>query len=169
MSHRFGNDFSRLRHNRHLRRLRQLAAVFGIGLAVAFGCIVLLAGFSWIRSQPAVNVAQEQIELIRNGKVEQAYALFSREYQAGTTLPMFRRWLRRQGRLSHVRYLRFWGRSVWGRTVLLRGNFQDDLGNRYPVRYVVIRENGSWRVRYLQLPVAETPDSQPSPERLLYI
>lgn len=157
------------RLRRWQRQLRQAAGVLATGLLIALGCVALLAGVAWIRSQPAVNVVQAQMQAIREGKVEQAYAFFSSEYQAGMTLPMFRRWLRRQGRLAHVRYLQFWGRSVWGGIALLRGSFQDDLGNRYPVRYLLIRENGSWRVYDFQLSAEETPDSKPNQERLLHI
>lgn len=156
------------RLGRWQRRLRQVAGVLVTGLLLALGCVALLVAISWVRSQPAVKVVRAQVQAIREGKVEQAYAFFSSEYQAGMTLPMFRRWLRRRGQLTHVRNLELWGRSVWGGTALLQGNFQDDLGNRYPVRYWLIRENGSWRVHSLQLQ-ADFPDSQLSPERFLRI
>ncbi|MBI3895643.1 MAG: DUF4864 domain-containing protein [Acidobacteria bacterium] len=156
------------RLRRFQRRGRKIVGILITGLLIALGCVALLAAISWVRSQPAVKVVQAQIQAMQEGKVEQAYAFFSSEYQTGMTLPMFRRWLRRQRRLTHLRSLQFWGRSVWGGTALLRGNFQDDLGNRYPFRYLLIREDGSWRVRYFQLS-AEAPDFSSNQERFLHI
>ena len=135
---------------------------------VALGSIALLLVVSWVRSQGAVTVVRAQVEAIREGEVEKAYALFSAEYRAATTLPMFRRWLRRQARLAKVQYMDFWGRSVWGTTALLWGSFRDDLGHRYPVRYLLIREDGAWRIDNFDLS-AEIPDSHHEDQRFLHI
>ena len=113
-------------------------------------------------------MVQTQVEEIRVGKVEEAYALFSSGYQAGVSLPMFRRWLRHQGRLDKAHKLQFWGRSVWGRTAVLWGSFQDDLGHTYPVRYLLIREKGSWRIDGFHVS-AEIPDSFPGAVRFIQI
>jgi hypothetical protein len=142
--------------------------VLGAALLVAVGCVALLMTVSWIRSQGAVTVVRAQVEAIRKGKVEAAYAFFSRSYRSEMSLSMFRRWLRRQEHLAGAHNLQIWGRSVWGGTAVLWGSFQDDLGHSYPVRYLMIRENGSWRVNSVQLP-AGIQESPPHVERFLYI
>ncbi len=147
------------------RRGLRVLSVAGL---VALACVGCLFAVSWVRSQAAVNVVRAHVEAIRAGKVERAYALFSQGYQAGVSLPMFRRWLRRQGRLANVQNVEFWGRSVWGETALLWGRFQDDLGHNYSVRYLLVRENGAWRIDGFHLP-AESPDSPSNPTRFLYI
>ena len=149
-------------------RVRRSIRVLGIGVLVAASSMACLAAVSWVRSQAAVQVVRAQVEAIRVGKVEAAYALFSSGYQAGVSLPMFRRWLRRQGRLGKVQKLQFWGRSVWGETAVLWGSFQDDLGHSYPVRYLLIRERGSWRIDGFHLS-AEIPDAYPNTVRFLHI
>lgn len=150
------------------RRLRRTVRVLGIGLMVAAGSLLFLIALSWIRSQAAIAVVQAQIEDLRGGKVEEAYALFSRSYQAGVSLPTFRRWVRRQERLIKAQRMDFWGRSVWGETAMLWGTFQDDLGHNYPVRYVLVRENGSWRVDGLRVS-PEAPESPPNTVRVIEI
>ncbi|MBI4465392.1 MAG: DUF4864 domain-containing protein [Acidobacteria bacterium] len=150
------------------RRFGRTLTVLAGAAVVALGCVALLLGISWVRSEAAVSVVRTQLEAIRNGEVEQAYALFSHEYQAETTLPMFRRWLRRERRLANIQQIEFWGRSVWGRTALLWGNFRDDLGHSYPVRYLLIHENGTWRVDRFSL-AAEIPDPMPPETRFLHI
>ena len=156
------------RHRGARACLRRGVTVLGLALLVAVGCVAFLMGISWVRSQEAVGVVRTQMDAIRNGKVEQAYALFSQDYQAGVSLPMFRRWLRREARLTKVEQIQFWGRSVWRSTAVLWGSFQDELGHSYPVRYLLIRENGYWRIDSFHLS-AEAPDPIPEYERFLYI
>ena len=153
---------------RSSRRFRKAFGVLGAGIVVAIACVAILLAIAWIQSQGAVEVVKAQAAAIRDGKVEQAYALFSSEYRSGMSLPMFRRWLRRQEPLTSIQGLRIWGRSVWKGTAILWGSFQDDLGHSYPVRYLVIRENGDWRVDSFQLR-ATVPNSLPNTERFNYI
>jgi hypothetical protein len=143
------------------RRAHRALGVLAAAILIALASVVSLMGLSWVRSQGPIRVVEAQLQAIRSGKVEEAYGLFSREYRAGTSLPMFRRWLRRQTRLTTVQNLQFWGRSVWGGTALLWGRFEDDLGHRYPVRYVLVRESGAWRIDRFQL-AAESPDPAPT-------
>ena len=150
------------------RHFRRTLSVLAGAVLLAGGSIALLLGISWVRSEAAVGVVQAQVAALRNGEIEQAYALFSSEYQAGVSLPMFRRWLRRERRLSNVQHIEFWGRSVWGKTALLWGSFGDELGHSYSVRYLLIREKGSWRIDSLNL-AEQIPESAPEKGRLLYI
>jgi len=149
-------------------RARRALGVLAAGVLIAVASVAFLFGLSWVRSQGAISVVEAQLQAIHAGKVEEAYGLFSRSYQAATSLPMFRRWLRRQTRLANVQNLQFWGRSVWGNTALLWGRFEDDLGHRYPVRYVLVREAGAWRIDRFQLP-SELPDPPPQSQRLIEI
>ena len=70
------------------------------GMIVAVICVAGLLAISWIQSQGAVTIVRAQATAIREGQVERAYDLFSDEYRAAMSLPMFRRWLRRQPPLS---------------------------------------------------------------------
>ncbi|MBI4464807.1 MAG: hypothetical protein HY647_08905 [Acidobacteria bacterium] len=139
-----------------------------VGILVAAGSIASLLAVSWFRSQGAVKVVEVQVEAMRVGKVEEAYTLFSSGYQAEVPLPMFRRWLQRQRQMGKMQRPQFWGRSVWGQTAVLWGSFQDDLGHSYPAHYLLIRENGSWRIDSFHF-AAEIRDSPPSTIRFIQI
>ncbi len=149
-------------------RARRALGVLAAAVLIAVAAVIFIVGMSWVRSQGAIQVVEAQVQAIRAGNVEEAYELFSRSYQRGTSLPMFRRWLNRQGGLANVQNLQFWGRSVWGRTALLWGRFEDDLGHRYPVRYLLVQEGGAWRIERFQL-ASELPDPPPRSERLIGI
>ena len=156
------------RAGRSSGRGRRALGVLAAAVLIAVALVIFLVGMSWVRSQGAIQVVEAQVQAIRAGNVEEAYGLFSRSYQRGTSLPMFRRWLRRQGDLANVQSLQFWGRSVWGRTALLWGRFEDDLGHRYPVRYLLVQEGGAWRIERFQL-ASELPDPPARSERLIRI
>ena len=113
-------------------------------------------------------MVRQQVTALREGNVEKAYQMFSEEYRAGMTLPMFRRWFRRQPSLATIQDVRIWRRSVRGGSVDLWGSFEDGGGHTYPVRYSLIRENGDWRVDSMQMQ-AVVPESLPKSERFLYI
>ena len=157
-----------VRSRRYGGRARRALGVLAAAVLIAMASVAFLIGLSWVRSQGAVNAVQAQVQAIRDGKVEEAYTLFSRSYQEGMSLPMFRRWLRRQKRLANVQHLQFWGRSAWRGTALLWGSFEDNLGHSYPVRYLLVQEEGAWRIDRFQLS-AELPDPAPQNERLIGI
>lgn len=161
-------DWAAPRRTRPLGRLRRVLHVLLIAAGVALGSMMALGVVSWIRSQAAVAVVQTQMDDIRDGKVEEAYALFSAAYRTGVSLPMFRRYLRRRSSLAKARNVQFWGRSVWGETALLWGSFRDDLGHSVPVRYLLVREKGSWRIDGFHL-AAEEPEREPDAIRFIEI
>jgi hypothetical protein len=57
---------------------------------------------------------------------------------------------------------------VWGSTALLWGRFEDDLGHRYPVRYLLVQEGGTWRIERFQLS-SELPEPSARGQRLIGI
>ncbi len=151
----------RQRVRNSLRLLRNVALI-------ALFCLAGLLTASWFRSQAAVELVRAHADAIRQGQVERAYALFSSDYQAGTTLSMFRRWLVQQDSLSGNHDLRIWDRSVGRRRAILLGSFESTRGRSYPIVYRLIRENGDWRIDSLQLRDSAS-DSLPEAERFLYI
>lgn len=152
------------RSMRRKGRIFQSLQVLGMGILVAFGTMTLLMAISWIRSQAAVAVVKAQVEDIRGGKLDEAYELFSKEYKSGVSIQMFRRFLRRDTRLTKYQSLEFWGRSALGQTAVLWGSMEDKLGRSSPVRYQLVRENGSWKIEGFHIS-AEIADPNPEPVR----
>ena len=64
--------------------------------------------------------------------------------------------------------LQFWGRSVLGEKAALWGSFQYELGHEYPVRYLLVRESGSWQISSFQVS-PEIRESFRARTRFLYI
>jgi hypothetical protein len=149
-------------------RIRHAVEILWGGMLVALVCVAAMLALSWIQSQGAVAIVRAQAAAIREGKLESAYGLFSHDYRASMTLPMFRRWLRHQPPLAGIQNLQIWGRSVWGGTAILWGSFQDDLGHNYPVRYSLVRENGDWRIDSFEVR-GDVPETLPNTDHFHYI
>jgi hypothetical protein len=137
-------------------------------MLVALVIVLGLMAYSWIQSQGAIAVVRRQMFALREGNVEQAYALFSADYRSEMTLPRFRRWLERQESLGAIQDVRIWRRSVSRGAVDLWGSLEDGQGHALAVRYSLIREKGEWRVDSLQVQ-AGSPESLPNSQRFLYI
>jgi hypothetical protein len=149
-------------------RLQYAFEILRAGIIVAVVCCAGMVALSWLQSQGAVAVVRQQALEIRAGKLDQAYERFSSEYRSAMTLPMFRRWLRRQPAVAGIQNLHIWGRWAGRGIATLSGSFQDDFGHSYPVRYSLIWENGNWRIDSFQVP-EEVPESLPNIERFHYI
>jgi hypothetical protein len=160
--------FSRRKGTRAGRSLEHAAQVLWGGMLVALICVAGLMALSWIQSQGAVALVRAQAEAIRDGNLESAYDMFSNDYRSSISLPMFRRWLRRQPTFSEIKDLRIWGRSAWRGAAILWGSFQDGLGRSYPVRYSLIRENGNWRIDDVQVR-SENRETLPNTGQFHYI
>ena len=158
---------ARLQGRRSGGRLRSTFEIIWAGMLIAAVCIAGMVALSWFQSQGAVAIVRQQASEIREGKLDQAYDLFSSEYRSGTTLPMFRRWLRRQPTFASIQRLHIWGRSVWRGTAILWGSFEDEFGHSYPVRYSLVRENGGWRIDRFDVP-EDLPESLPNTQRFQY-
>ena len=156
------------RGQKHTGRLQYAAEILWGGMIVAIVCVGVLLALSWIQSQGAVAIVRAQATAIRDGNFESAYDLFTDDYRASMSLPMFRRWLRRQPPLSAIHNVRIWGRRVWMGTAILWGSFQDDLGQSYPVRYSLVREHGDWRIDSFEVR-ADLPETLPNTDHFNYI
>ena len=115
---------------------------------------LLASGFmiyTWIGVTTAVRTVEKQAAAIRDGRIDEAYQLFSAEYRAGNSLPMFRAWVDRHEEFSRAQDMRIWSRSLRNRSAVLWGLVQDYRGQRYPIRYQMVRESGEWRVNELTM------------------
>lgn len=145
-------------------RLRGTWRMFRVTLSLA---AVLAAGFLiylWLGMAAAVRIVEQQAAAIRDGRLDDAYQLFSESYRAENSLPMFRAWVARHEEFTRAQQMRIWSRSMRSERAVLWGVVQDFRGQGYPVRYRMVREGGSWRIDELTMRrswVEETIDELP--------
>lgn len=123
----------------------------------------LLAGgfiiYNWLGMAAAQRIVEQQAVAIRDGRIEDAYKMFSESYRAENSLGMFRAWVERHEEFTRAQELRIWSRSLRSERAVLWGLVQDYQGQGYPVRYRMVREAGEWRVDELTMRRAWASDS----------
>ena len=141
------------RQRRRLQAVRVRRAWKVLRTALALS-VILTAGFliySWIGTAAAIRVVEQQAEAIRDGRIDEAYQLFSADYRADNSLPMFQAWVGRHEEFSRAQNMHIWSRILRSQSAVLWGLVEDYRGQRYPVRYQLIREEGHWRIHELQM------------------
>ena len=125
--------------------------------------LCLLAGgfivYSWLGMAAAQRIVEQQAAAIRDGRLDDAYALFSESYRAENSIGSFRAWVERHEEFTRAQDMRIWSRSMRDERAVLWGVVQDYQGQGYPVRYRMIREAGQWRIDELTMRRAWVSDS----------
>jgi len=140
-------------------RLRGAWRMFRVTLATT---ALMAAGFLiylWLGMAAAVRIVEKQVAAIRDGRIDEAYELFSASYRAENSLPMFRAWVARHEEFSRAQDMRIWSRSMRSERAVLWGVVQDFRGQGYPVRFRMIREGGAWRIDELTMRRSWAEDS----------
>jgi hypothetical protein len=110
---------------------------------------LLAAGFliyTWLGMAAAVRIVEKQAAAIRDGRIDEAYQLFSASYRAENSLSVFHAWVDRHAEFSRAQDMRIWSRSMRNERAVLWGVVQDYQGQGFPIRYRMVREGGEWRI-----------------------
>lgn len=155
----------RLRAFRARTAWRILRSALGVAAIISSGLLI----YAWMGTAGAVRVAQQQAQAIREGRIEQAYELFSAEYQQVNSLPMFRAWVERHEQFKRAQQMRIWSRTWRRESAVLWGMVEDFRGQAYPIRYRLIREPGGWRIDGLEMRRSWAEESIADAPRAAYI
>ena len=108
---------------------------------------------SYVNTLSAMACVDTYIQLIRDGKWEQAYnKSYSREYRDIVSYEEFDHFIRSFGPLKNNKSLEL-GRLgfIQGGIGIYDGIVTSNEGERLLVRFELVRENGSWRIQQLSL------------------
>lgn len=95
--------------------------------------------------------ASEQLKLIRENKMQQAYDLGSNEFKKATSYDDFVQFIQNHPELSKNKKVNFSSSEIKGSDATLQGTMKAEDGSEIPVRYVMIKENGKWKVYYFTI------------------
>jgi hypothetical protein len=138
-------------HRRFCRRSRasRLRGAWRMFRATLMLFSLMAAGFiiyTWLGMASAVRIVEQQAAAIRDGRIDDAYNLFSETYRAENSMGMFRAWVARHEEFSKAQDMRIWSRTMRNERAVLWGVVQDYQGQGFPVRYRMVRERGEWRI-----------------------
>jgi hypothetical protein len=121
------------------------------------GCVVLpllfvallggaIGGGVFYLTREPVNAVRAQLEEIRRGDVDAAYARLSEAHRAQTSRADFAQLIERHPALRDNADASFWNRSLVNDEMKLRGTLTARSGAKEGVAYVLVRERGEWKI-----------------------
>lgn len=126
--------------------------VFGV-LLTAVGCGLL----------DMSKVAENQLKALSAGNVEDAYTLYtSKEFQAATSLDVFKQFLAQYPALSNYKEVSFPTRETTNDKGHMEGTLTTKDGATVPINYDFVSEDGGWKIQYIGLPQAGVDSTAPT-------
>jgi hypothetical protein len=123
---------------------------------IATGCcgcllLVLLGVFgavsmAWFGTKGVRDAAHAQLEDLRKGDLDAAYARCSESYRAQVSAPDFLAFVAEHPALAENAEASFPSTSVQNEVAELGGVLTSRSGQREPVRYRLVKEAGEWKV-----------------------
>jgi uncharacterized protein DUF4864 len=136
--------------------------LFWIGVGCA-GCVVaplllfglffgVVGGGVFYFTREPVRVVQAQLQEIREGRLDAAYARLGGAYQASLTREAFAQMLEKHPALKDNADASFWNRSFDNGQMRLSGTLTARSGAKGKVSYELHRENGEWKIAAIRFP-----------------
>lgn len=126
-----------------------------IGIAIFIVLVIVIASAT---TSPVVKPAEEQLTLLENGKIEEAYNMTSEEFQQSTSLEKFKNFIETYPILAENKGHSFNERSFENNIGTVRGTLTAEDGTRVSIEYKLIKENGEWKILSVELNTTENPE-----------
>ncbi|RUR04542.1 DUF4864 domain-containing protein [Legionella sp. km772] len=126
-----------------------------IGFWLIITISVLLTFISYLTSG-LLNTANEQLEALRAGNINEAYSYTSQEYQQAISLANFQKWLAENPELKNNKSANFTQRGITNSPVnnaagylnsgFLEGTITTNDGKKIGIKYIFLKENDRWKI-----------------------
>ncbi|MFA7685963.1 MAG: DUF4864 domain-containing protein [Candidatus Gracilibacteria bacterium] len=130
-----------------------------IGIVVV---IALLIGIGLWATSGIAGIAEKQIALIAEGKVEEAYNTYSsKDFKAVTTLEQFKVFVLSQKALSENVKASFFSREVSTEGIgTLEAKLEGKDGSTTNLKYTLVKEGEDWKILNMEFPQAGLMDKE---------
>ena len=115
---------------------------------------VIGGGVFYMTREP-VEAVRAQLEEIRDGRLDAAYARLTRSYQARLTREAFAQMVEKHPALRDNADASFWNRSLVNGELRLSGTLTARSGSALKIDYELVREDGRWKIRSIRFPANE--------------
>jgi len=117
---------------------------------IVFGCLAVLVGAIiglafWATSGP-VKAVDDELALLHNGKIEEAYNATAKDFQNTITLDQFKAYLDAYPSFKNNKSVSWSSREINNDQGKLDGELKAADGGVTPLEVVLIKENDVWRV-----------------------
>lgn len=114
-----------------------------VGLAVIVGIIVIATSSA---TSPVTKPVETQLTLLKNGDMQGAYNLTSKEFQATVTFDKFKEALQQFTILTKNKSHSVTQKSITGNTGTVTESIVAADGTPVIVEYNLVNENGTWKI-----------------------
>lgn len=142
----------------------------GVGCLLLLGLIGAIVFLVFKFTAGPVDVVNKSLAALREGKVEEAYAMCSKEFQRSASLDDFRNYVERYSILKNAKEFSSYNREVSNGVATLNGNIKGKDDSTVPAVYKLVKEGGGWKILYMNITagpdvtqerqVTETPRAQ---------
>lgn len=123
-----------------------------IGVVVVICAII---AFAIMATAPLVDPIEAHLELLREGKVAEAWEETSGQFKSSTSQADFERFVAANPLIKQIKSHSFANKSWENDLGEVRGTLTADDGSSIPVFYRLIREQGEWRILSISLNPAD--------------
>jgi hypothetical protein len=106
----------------------------------------VIGGGVFYLSRAPVQVVEQQLRDIREGRMDAAYASLSGAHQARLSREAFAALVAKHPAMQDNALASFWNRSLQNDSMQLSGTLTARSGAKERVAYELLRENGAWKV-----------------------
>ena len=131
-----------------------------IGLGVSLLVIlVIAAGIVFYGKDKIIEPINNQLAALKAGDVDKAYSFTSRDFQNATSLADFQKFVDLYPAIKNNARTKFISKDVTGDNAKLTGTLISVDGISTPIEYLLIKEEGAWKILGIQVyPEGVTPE-----------
>jgi TolA-binding protein len=121
-------------------------------------------------TESIVDVAEKQIEYLRQGNIEKAYNVYtSKDFKAATSLDQFKEFVQAYPILQNNHSALFPQRAIKDHITTLRGKIMASDHISSPIEYRLIKEDGKWKILSVRLLKVQSQNSAKKREMIQLI
>lgn len=108
-------------------------------------------GFFKFKSIQTDKAIKEQLSLLKEGKIKNAYEITSKGFKEETSLETFNTFIEQHPSFKKNKSYNFTEKKEEGNIVILKGELISEDGNITHIQYKVIKENNEWKIHGIEI------------------
>ncbi|MDD5552112.1 MAG: DUF4864 domain-containing protein [Candidatus Pacebacteria bacterium] len=108
-------------------------------------------GFFKFKSIQADKAIEEQLSLLKEGKIKNAYEITSKDFKEETSLETFNTFIEQHPSFKKNKSYDFTERKEEGNIIILKGELISEDGNTTHVQYKIIKESNKWKIYGIEI------------------
>jgi hypothetical protein len=126
-------------------------ALAGVGCLLLLGIIGAIVFLVFRLTAGPVDVVNKHLKALADGKIGEAYAMCSREFQKATSLEDYRNFVERYSILKNASKFSSNDRKIENGVANLNGKIEGKDDSSVPALFKLVKEGGSWKILYVNI------------------